>query len=158
MLQQLVIAVALLAAVALAPAAARPSLRIDVSCVKLTWPDCALHVECVQCLAFGRIQTCFSKEQAAKLSPRFFNCTGLPPEPPAEADEAAPRVVLPAGAAARANDACEGQKDEASCAATAGCVWCLAGAVPPACYTEADAKKLPPAVFQCKFPSLAAQA
>eukprot|EP00887_Chlorella_sp_A99_P000765 scaffold5.g765.t1 len=79
MLRQLVIAVALLAAVALAPAAARPSLRIDVSCIKLTWPDCALHVECVQCLAFGRIQTCFTKEQAAKRSPRFFNCTDLPP-------------------------------------------------------------------------------
>lgn len=38
---------------------------------------------------------------------------------------------------------------QASCDANPGCTWCLSGAVPPACNTVADAKKLPPGVFTC---------
>ncbi|CAD7965604.1 unnamed protein product [Amoebophrya sp. A120] len=47
--------------------------------------------------------------------------------------------------------------DEASCAADTtlggGCVWCVCGALPSSCWTIADAKKLPKAVFNCHFPS-----
>lgn len=39
----------------------------------------------------------------------------------------------------------------------AHCVWCVSAAVPSACYTEAEAKRLPAAVFKCSFPSLAEQ-
>lgn len=34
-----------------------------------------------------------------------------------------------------------------------GCVWCLSAAVPSACYTAEEAKRLPAAVFQCKLSS-----
>ena len=36
-----------------------------------------------------------------------------------------------------------------ACDADAGCAWCLSGAVPPACNTLADARDLPPSVFEC---------
>lgn len=36
-------------------------------------------------------------------------------------------------------------------------MWCISAAVPSACYTEAEAKRLPAAVFKCDFPSLAEQ-
>ena len=38
---------------------------------------------------------------------------------------------------------------KASCDASAGCAWCTSAAVPPACNTLADARKLPPSVFKC---------
>lgn len=109
---------------------------------------------------------CFNEEQAAKLSPRFFNCSAPEPQPPAL--DVAPRVaagasVAKGGQAAEvlavgrdANAECEALKDETTCAATPPCVWCVSAAVPPACYTADEAKRLPPAVFQCHFPSAAA--
>ena len=42
---------------------------------------------------------------------------------------------------------------QSSCSATPTCVWCVSAAVPSACYSEAEAKRLPAAVFRCKFPS-----
>ena len=39
--------------------------------------------------------------------------------------------------------------DQASCDADATCSWCVSAAVPSACKEMADAKQLPPAVFQC---------
>ena len=38
---------------------------------------------------------------------------------------------------------------QAACDGDPGCAWCLSGAVPPACNTLADAKRLPPSVFKC---------
>ena len=38
---------------------------------------------------------------------------------------------------------------KASGDASAGCAWCTSAAVPPACNTLADARKLPPSVFKC---------
>jgi hypothetical protein len=52
-------------------------------------------------------------------------------------------------ATAAAAAACDSFTSEAACAAAA-CVWCLSAAVPPACYTPADAARLPPGVFACK--------
>ena len=40
-------------------------------------------------------------------------------------------------------------KDQKNCDGDSKCSWCDAGAVPPACHTIEDAKKLPPAVFYC---------
>ena len=40
-------------------------------------------------------------------------------------------------------------KDQASCNAEAECVWCLCGALPSACFSIEDSKRLPPAVFDC---------
>lgn len=37
-----------------------------------------------------------------------------------------------------------------SCSDSDNCVWCLSAAVPSACYTTEEAKRLPAAVFQCK--------
>ena len=37
------------------------------------------------------------------------------------------------------------------------CVWCMSAAVPSACYSEEEAKRLPAAVFKCNFPGLAAK-
>ena len=54
-------------------------------------------------------------------------------------------VSLPRPAAAAS---CDGLPEPA-CGHTPGCVWCVSAAVPSACVTEADAKKLPPAVFDC---------
>ena len=56
-------------------------------------------------------------------------------------------ALLLAPAAAGGN-ACDGLS-EARCDAAPACVWCAAAAVPSACYTTADAAKLPPGVFQC---------
>lgn len=42
---------------------------------------------------------------------------------------------------------CGNLNAENSCNANAKCAWCKAGAVPPACHSLENAKKLPPAVF-----------
>jgi len=39
--------------------------------------------------------------------------------------------------------------DKTSCDADSSCSWCDARAVPSACYSKEDAKRLPSAVFQC---------
>mmetsp|Transcript_17565 Transcript_17565/g.38420 ORF Transcript_17565/g.38420 Transcript_17565/m.38420 type:complete len:232 (-) Transcript_17565:878-1573(-) len=52
---------------------------------------------------------------------------------------------------------CAGQEDPCndkykslnSCNSNKTCVWCVAKAVPSACFTRENAKRLPPAVFQC---------
>ena len=44
---------------------------------------------------------------------------------------------------------CDGLS-QTGCTAAPDCVWCVAAAVPSACYTKADAERLPPAVFTCK--------
>jgi cathepsin X len=59
-------------------------------------------------------------------------------------------LLLVATGALAQDDACHGKYTSASaCNGAAGCTWCTAGAVPPACYTTANAKKLPSAVFKC---------
>ncbi len=45
-------------------------------------------------------------------------------------------------------DACQ-YSDQTSCDADALCTWCKCAAVPSACYTVVNAKKLPPSVFAC---------
>jgi hypothetical protein len=56
------------------------------------------------------------------------------------------------------SDPCKtAHSDEKSCNADTktggGCVWCKCGALPSSCWTLADSKKLPPAVYQCDSPA-----
>jgi len=44
---------------------------------------------------------------------------------------------------------CHSLTEAAACEATAGCAWCQCAAVPSKCYTQAEAAKLPPAIFRC---------
>ncbi|GBF91915.1 hypothetical protein Rsub_04639 [Raphidocelis subcapitata] len=82
------------------------------------------------------------------------------PEPARIADDsAADAAAALAAAAARLGaavllgaDQCEPLAQDA-CAKTEGCVWCRCAAVPSACFTAEQAKHLPPAVFQCDWPS-----
>ena len=60
----------------------------------------------------------------------------------------------PAGAAAAAGSPCRALDAADVCAAHSAaadgdCVWCVAKAVPSACFSRADAARLPPAVFVC---------
>lgn len=48
----------------------------------------------------------------------------------------------------RLHGTCE-SKSQAQCTAP-DCVWCRSAAVGAACYTPAEAKRLPPAIFDCK--------
>ena len=48
-----------------------------------------------------------------------------------------------------ASAGCDGLS-QTGCTAAPNCVWCVAAAVPSACYTKADAERLPPAVFTCR--------
>lgn len=57
-------------------------------------------------------------------------------------------LLLLLAPARAAGNGCDGLS-EARCDAAPACVWCAAAAVPSACYTTADAAKLPPGVFQC---------
>ena len=53
---------------------------------------------------------------------------------------------------------CEGAKSEASCAAVADdCRWCISRAVPSMCVAATDAARLPPSVFKCAAPGVAAE-
>jgi hypothetical protein len=49
---------------------------------------------------------------------------------------------------------CKSHKDEKTCAADHGCIWCQAWAIPSACFTEEDAKGLSDAVFECHWPKV----
>ncbi|WIA35248.1 hypothetical protein OEZ86_003708 [Tetradesmus obliquus] len=56
-------------------------------------------------------------------------------------------------AGANPTDPCEGKKDQAGCDALDECTWCKSAAVASSCYTRAQSKFLPPAVFQCDKPA-----
>ncbi len=49
------------------------------------------------------------------------------------------------------NNQCTDLKKD-TCTANHNCVWCVAAAVPSACYSPEEAKRLPAAVFKCQFP------
>ena len=55
-------------------------------------------------------------------------------------------AAMPAALAA----ACDGLPQAACLSAAPACAWCVSVAVPAACYTAADAARLPPGVFACK--------
>lgn len=64
-----------------------------------------------------------------------------------EVGRAAAKTIL--GQEQLKGDCRASHSDQASCDADAACSWCVSAAVRPACNSLADAKSLPPAVFQC---------
>ena len=45
---------------------------------------------------------------------------------------------------------CHGKPNSNTCMKEKQCVWCIAGAVPSACYTIEESARLPIAVFTCQ--------
>lgn len=132
----------LLAAAAPASAARLPlvGLKLDI-CETYDHGTCLEHADkCTPCLAWGKMNTCFETSIAKRLPSKLFDCDFAPSPPPT------PPPTADCGSLAE-EDACE----------AAHCVWCISAAVRSACYTEAEAKRLPAAVFKCNFPSLAEQ-
>jgi len=65
-------------------------------------------------------------------------------------------VLLGLGSARATDDPCNSKyTSKDACTADSQCTWCLAGAVPSACYTKEDAKALPAGVFTCSSTALA---
>jgi subtilase family serine protease len=63
-------------------------------------------------------------------------------------------TILLVSSVANSQDPCHtAHTDQASCDADkktgGGCTWCKCAAVPSACFTIADSKKLPPGVYEC---------
>ena len=75
----------------------------------------------------------------------MFTCGEEPIPPPTSVD-------LDMGSQ---NDEC-GDLGKGSCEGNPTCAWCVSAAVPSACYTVEQAKRLPSAVFTCELPSLVA--
>eukprot|EP01116_Phalansterium_solitarium_P005190 TRINITY_DN165_c0_g2_i5.p1 TRINITY_DN165_c0_g2~~TRINITY_DN165_c0_g2_i5.p1 ORF type:complete len:247 (-),score=40.52 TRINITY_DN165_c0_g2_i5:374-1114(-) len=88
---------------------------------------------CDWCLSAAVKPGCFSQEQAKKLPPSIFNCSH------SQATQA-PKV-------------CNDLTNETLCLNfTEGglpCDWCLSAAVKPGCFSQEQAKKLPPSIFNC---------
>ncbi|KAL4426690.1 hypothetical protein ABPG77_004746 [Micractinium sp. CCAP 211/92] len=136
----------LLISLAAAPAAAARlpllGLQLDI-CETFGHDACLEHADkCTPCLAWGKVNTCFETSIAKKLPPKLFECDFAPPSPPPTPPPTTD---------------CGSLSEEGTCEEAHGCVWCISAAVPSACYTEAEAKRLPAAVFKCDFPSLAEQ-
>ncbi|EFN57523.1 hypothetical protein CHLNCDRAFT_143122 [Chlorella variabilis] len=136
----LLVAALMAVAVAATSRTVSPLRDIDV-CVLYNDTQCVEHVDkCVPCHAWGKVDFCFETKIAAKLPAKFFKCD-FPTPPPAQ-----PNVD------------CQSYLDEVSCDDSPNyCVWCMSAAVPSACYSEEEAKRLPAAVFKCNFPGLAAK-
>lgn len=136
-------------ALAAAPAAASrfglAGLGLDV-CETYSSEECREHLDkCTPCRAWDRVDVCFETAIAKRLPTKLFACDFPPVPPPEPAPEPQPDVD------------CQSYHDEDTCSAKKGCVWCFSAAVASACYTESEAKRLPAAVFRCKFPSLMAE-
>ncbi|KAF6264316.1 hypothetical protein COO60DRAFT_1485523 [Scenedesmus sp. NREL 46B-D3] len=91
---------------------------------------------------------CYHPMESPRMPKSVFQCAGSK-----EATEAAQKALQRAKPAGdNPTDPCEG-KDQAACHALDECTWCKSAAVPSSCYTRAQAKFLPPAVFQCDKPA-----
>lgn len=166
--------VALAVAAAVGPAAARPPLQ-QTSCKDYSaGTDCEAH-DCTTCqmdLGITKISFCVEPETAetlpkgklrflkhrrpaglpspvallfthtrlSPLPPEMFTCGVEPPTPP----------TLAVG-----SDECS-DLDKGGCEGEGACAWCVSAAVPSACYTVEQAKRLPAAVFACEMPDAAA--
>ncbi|PNH01676.1 hypothetical protein TSOC_012421 [Tetrabaena socialis] len=123
-----------------------------LTCVKTKTPiECDLLDNCVWCSKSGtKWGTGCYPIAAARLLPAKWGVecdkdlsSSPPPATPAE-DPAAQQP----GEAEDANGVCDG-KAEAVCVGPE-CVWCSSAAVGGGCYTPAEAKLLPKAIFTCK--------
>ncbi|KAJ9532026.1 hypothetical protein QJQ45_003733 [Haematococcus lacustris] len=131
-------------------------IKGPLECIKTAnATSCDILENCAWCASSGIGTGCYPLG-AAKILPRtYFTCDKLP-EHPAEGQDpgllhkafnsvlnvlGSPRLFPGA-------DLCD-KKPEGSCAAP-DCVWCTSAAVGGGCYTPAQAKMLPSAIFKCK--------
>lgn len=98
---------------------------------------------CLWCNSKQVPAKCFHAVEYSALPKRVFQCTA-----DKNIMDAAERL---ASSRANPSDPCEGL-DQSSCNAKDECTWCKSAAVPSSCYTRAQAKFLPAAVFKCDKP------
>merc|ERR1719453_2434095 len=99
---------------------------LDSKCDGKAEDDCHSDSTCSWCKSGAVPPSCKAKEMAKKLPPAVFQCDNLD----------AP------------SNKCEGLSED-SCHDDKTCSWCISAAVKPACKNQADAKKLPSAIFKC---------
>lgn len=112
--------------------------------------DKCLQSACVYCSSphSGVYSGCFHPLESLRMPKNVFQCAGSKAVMDA-AQKALQRAKL---AGVNPTDPCEG-KEQAACDALDECTWCKSAAVKSSCYTRAQAKFLPPAVFQCDKPA-----
>ncbi|KAL4519643.1 hypothetical protein Ndes2526B_g01780 [Nannochloris sp. 'desiccata'] len=109
------------------------------SCTDVATAECSDHEGCELCkmdVSWAKVEFCVSEEIADKLPEQLFTC-----------GEENPPLQL-------SSDECS-DLDKHQCEGNASCAWCVSAAVPSACYTIEQAKRLPAAVFSCEIPSIA---
>lgn len=127
-----------------APSPAQPVL----GCMLKTEAECSASEQCAWCDGLLGA-SCFSKDQAQMLPPRFYTCKETGKDSLAAPDDesaAAPGPGPGPGAS------CSGPTDRKACRKVAGCVWCEGSFGPGSCYSEDQAKYLPAQFFKCSKP------
>ena len=99
---------------------------------------CNTDEKCAWCTAGAVPPSCNSLKGAAELPPSVFKCAKVP-----QKEEKPVKKLSDDG------DYCWNIKQSSTCNADAKCAWCDAAAVPASCNAIADAKLLPPDVFNC---------
>jgi len=130
--------------------------------------DCHADTKCSWCLSAAVKASCHSVENAKKLPAAIFSCDNLGMTEEQAQDESEMEQIIETveeeavkgeaqmekfmntlrGGLGDDEATCNANKDDASCDA-AGCSWCVCSAVPSACHSIENAKKLPSAVFNC---------
>merc|ERR1712072_203243 len=119
--------------------------------------------KCSWCKSKAVPSACHSRENAKHLPPPNFICAPLDEPKPEEAPEMMPvdpelekriediTIRIPEVFLQDDEDTCNAHSDEGSCKAETKtkCSWCKSRAVPSACHSLANAKRLPPPNFIC---------
>ncbi|OQR94685.1 cysteine protease family C01A [Achlya hypogyna] len=109
--------------------------RAALDCHSLMQEDTCLAASCAWCKSAAVKSSCYDAAEAALLPPAIFQCATPP-----------------------ANHGCHFYNTKESCIASKEgdepCYWCRSAAVKSTCYNETEAKRLPPAVFQCDKKSI----
>eukprot|EP00877_Chromochloris_zofingiensis_P007111 jgi/Chrzof1/2653/Cz11g24010.t1 len=98
--------------------------------------------QCTWCKSSALTSGCFHEREAKLLPSGVYDCKDK--RMAQKGNHKLPTQKADAPTA----DPCE-KLDKAACKDNKQCVWCISSAVPSSCYTVAQAKFLPPAVFQC---------
>ena len=126
--------------------AVMPQKSTDKCAVHKNRTVCDADTECTWCLCGALPSACWTFADAEKLPASVFICdknvTAAPHMAEIPAVPAVPAVK-------KSTDKCAVHKDRTVCDADTECTWCLCGALPSACWTFADAEKLPAGVFIC---------
>jgi hypothetical protein len=141
----------------------------EEDCNKLSADDsCHSDKKCSWCKSAAVKSSCHSIENAKALPAAVFQCDNLSTDfilPTTTCDDECKQTCCLNGGGDACTSACgctscdtmledvaedcEKLSSSDSCDGNDECSWCKSGAVPPACHSLEDAKKLPSAVFQC---------